>query len=419
MSNKNADILQVEKYLAGKLDARAMHELERKALADPLLYDALEGHSKAGMTSANLDDLNTRLQQRIAPPKVRMLNFTVLAMAASVLMVLTLGGIWLFNKNTPEQQSVAMADKTSVTPSPLTKSPEISINNDSLLALNTPATTFSKPQSHRSLSKPTKLSSDPSLARVNDAPLAFTIETDEGHHAPAPTMDNRDSVPLDELLVMGMNKAKKADMPASNSNITSRLAGVRARQSAEDKVISGKVVSGQDGAPLPGVSISVSGHPTIIQTDANGVFKIPGDSAANLKLNYVGFESRSLKVQPGTSPDVIAMEPANSSLNEVVVTGYGVSKKRKTTAQPKEGWERYQEYLNANAVSPDGKEITVRVDFSVSADGSFSDFKTSAERNTLLQQQAIELVKNGPRWIGNSNGKLQKASVKIKFRKAG
>lgn len=417
MSNKDADILQVEKYLAGELDARAMHELERKALADPFLYDALEGHGKAGMTNANMDELNFRLQQRIAPPKVRKLNFTVLAMAASVLVVLTLGGIWILNENTSEKNSLTLADKTSVTPSPLTNKPEILINKDSLLAMNQPIATLSRPQSHRQVSKQTDLT-EPSLARINDAPLAFKIETDEGNHSPAPATDHRDSVPLDELLVMGMAKAKGKDIQAVNSNVTGRLAGVIARQSPENKMISGKVVSEQDGTPLPGVSVRVSGNPVIIQTDANGAFEIPADSAANLKLNYIGFNSRSLKLQPGTSPSIISMEPANSSLNEVVVVGYGASKKRKLEAQPSGGWERYQQYLNASAVSPDGKEVTVLVNFTVGFDGSLNDFETNARKDNPLQQKAIDLIENGPRWFGNSNGKAQKVTVKIKFHKA-
>lgn len=418
MSNKNADILQVEKYLAGELDALAMHELERRALADPFLYDALEGHGKAGMTNANMEELNLRLQQRIASAKVRRLNFNVIAMAASIVVILTLGGIWIVNKTTPEKTSFTLADKTSVTQSPLADKPEILFNKDSLLALNKPVTTFNRPQSHRSLSKPTELT-EPSLARMNNAPLAFSIETDEGNHAPAPAIDNRDSVPLDEMLVMGMAKAKKEDMQAVNKSITGRLAGVASRQSVKDNVISGKVVNGQDGTPLPGVSVNIEGTNKIAQTDAQGVFKIPADSTAtDVKLNYVGFNSKSAKMTPGASLSVIVMEPVNSSLNEVVVVGYGASKKRKVSAQPRDGWKLYQQYLNDNAVSPDGKEATVRVSFSVSPDGSLNGLETNAGKNNELQQKAIEFIENGPDWIGNSNGKVQKVTVKIKFHKA-
>ena len=43
MSKHRDDIMQIKKYLAGQLDARAMHQLERRALDDPFLADALEG----------------------------------------------------------------------------------------------------------------------------------------------------------------------------------------------------------------------------------------------------------------------------------------------------------------------------------------------------------------------------------------
>ena len=46
--SREKDILQIRKYLNGELDAAAMHELERRALDDPFLADAIEGFEHAG-----------------------------------------------------------------------------------------------------------------------------------------------------------------------------------------------------------------------------------------------------------------------------------------------------------------------------------------------------------------------------------
>ena len=59
------DIIQIRKYLNGELNARAMHELERRALDDPFLADALEGFEHAPPDQeGNLAELTDRLRQR-------------------------------------------------------------------------------------------------------------------------------------------------------------------------------------------------------------------------------------------------------------------------------------------------------------------------------------------------------------------
>ena len=43
---------------------------------------------------------------------------------------------------------------------------------------------------------------------------------------------------------------------------------------AQDKTVSGKVTSSDDGSPLPGVSITVKGTTRGASTDESGVYKI-------------------------------------------------------------------------------------------------------------------------------------------------
>jgi len=46
VSKKETDILLIRKYLNGELDARAMHELERRSLDDPFLMEAMQGYEQ-------------------------------------------------------------------------------------------------------------------------------------------------------------------------------------------------------------------------------------------------------------------------------------------------------------------------------------------------------------------------------------
>lgn len=105
MSAKRNDISQINKYLQGKLDAKAMHQLERDAHDDPFLMDALEGYEKAGLDQqTNLTELAVRIKKRIADEKKRsVLLWRVLPIAASVLIMLG-AGYWFFKPGTTQLQ---------------------------------------------------------------------------------------------------------------------------------------------------------------------------------------------------------------------------------------------------------------------------------------------------------------------------
>lgn len=120
MSVNKPDISLIEKYLNGELDARAMHELERQALDDPFLADALEGYAqKQGSSVAHLQELNRRLQQRIQPESKRLGLLTKLSMAATVLIFVSIGSwYWLFNQPSASVEDTPTADKTEVVKTP-------------------------------------------------------------------------------------------------------------------------------------------------------------------------------------------------------------------------------------------------------------------------------------------------------------
>ena len=94
------DIIQVRKYLNGELNARAMHELERRALDDPFLADALEGFEHASADQqANLAELTNRLHQRTEKKIRKIIPWIPLSAAASIIVVLGAGIWFISNRN--------------------------------------------------------------------------------------------------------------------------------------------------------------------------------------------------------------------------------------------------------------------------------------------------------------------------------
>jgi TonB-dependent starch-binding outer membrane protein SusC len=100
---------------------------------------------------------------------------------------------------------------------------------------------------------------------------------------------------------------------------------------AQDRIISGKVTSSEDGSPLPGVSVSVKGTTQGTTTGIDGSYKIGVNSNSTLLFSFVGFTNREIKV--GTQSAInLELKATSSDLDEVVVIGYGVQKKSKLTS---------------------------------------------------------------------------------------
>ncbi len=95
--------------------------------------------------------------------------------------------------------------------------------------------------------------------------------------------------------------------------------------------VTGKV-SGNDGKPLAGVTVSIKGNNTgTAMTDSSGVFQIqvPGGDET-LLFTYVGFTDQEANLQNRTSIE-ITMVPASKSLDDIVVIGYGSVKRKDLT----------------------------------------------------------------------------------------
>jgi TonB-dependent starch-binding outer membrane protein SusC len=100
---------------------------------------------------------------------------------------------------------------------------------------------------------------------------------------------------------------------------------------AQDRVVSGKVTSADDGSTLPGVNVVVKGSTTGSVTDADGSYKItvPG-SGGTLIFSFIGMVSQEVEIGDKTNIDVVLTSDV-TQLSEVVVIGYGVQEKRKLT----------------------------------------------------------------------------------------
>ncbi len=90
-------------------------------------------------------------------------------------------------------------------------------------------------------------------------------------------------------------------------------------------------VKDANGDPLPGVNILVVGTTSGTQTDFDGNFTLSVAADAVLEFSYIGFTTQQVAVNGQTTINVVLQEDA-TSLDEVVVVGYGSQTKKEVTS---------------------------------------------------------------------------------------
>ena len=99
---------------------------------------------------------------------------------------------------------------------------------------------------------------------------------------------------------------------------------------SQEKTLTGLVTSEGDNSPLPGVSVTILNTPKGVQTDFDGKFTIKVKNGDVLQFSYLGFKSLAVIIDGQKTLNVILTEDV-SSLDEIIVVGYGTQKKSHLT----------------------------------------------------------------------------------------
>lgn len=408
----------IEAYWQGRLDARAMHALEKAALEDPFLADAMEGYrlqweSEKQPAAAHLGDLKARLEKRIAARPRKRLAWWKPAIAASLL--LTAGTLaWL--RWQAAQKSGLPATEIAVAP----------VAKDTAAVINVPGLADSLPLSAPSIAlgekRPATAGTVKDRLHEQEAPEAgFTPSA----AAPAPMAAPKTSDALETAADMNRAIAREKEEQVIDPD---KAAAYRNSGRAQGKIATNTVrgmVRDENAAPVPGVAIElrnqVSGLKVSTVTNDKGEYQInyPAQpDTTELAATVAGYTPLAKKL-PGPDSNAIInfnLMPGENALDEVVVVGYGVEKK-KATAGPVNGWSGFQQYVRDSArVPPSLRSLhgTVELEFNISSKGEMSGFRIKRSLHPLLDAEAIRLVKEGPAWE-NRKRKRTRIRTSVQF----
>jgi len=129
-----------------------------------------------------------------------------------------------------------------------------------------------------------------------------------------------------------------------------------AQVSFAQKTVSGKVISGEDNSEVPGVNVAIKGTSSGTITDFEGNYSLSVPDGAVLMFSFVGFQPQEVTVGTQSTINVTLM-PDIKQLEELVVVGYGVQKKKDLTGSAVKVGE---EDFNAGPITSPLQKLTGR-----------------------------------------------------------
>ena len=131
-------------------------------------------------------------------------------------------------------------------------------------------------------------------------------------------------------IILGLSAALCMPSAFSYANASDPVAGELVQSVQQGRTVTGKIID-DTGEPLIGVSVLVKGTTVGTITDFDGNYSLEVPSGKHiLVISYIGYKTQDITVGKSNQLN-IKMEADTQALDEVVVVGYGVMKKRDLT----------------------------------------------------------------------------------------
>jgi TonB family protein len=361
----------IQRYVQGKLSAAEMHAMEKAALDDPFLADAMEGMQQAftehkeSLVTGQLQQLQQQFNARTnRPAKVMAFKpFRYWQAAAAAAVVLIISGVWLFNldrDSVAEKQVVPVIAKTEERPLPQQQAPptvaeakdQTTVAADSVKPLDVTANTdqrrgdadkkvitykfkTSAPKKENSYSYSTTTTGNAPATVANpqlNDPDKYFAQTEKKET----TIVGRNidfapvaapSIPVVTKSIRSDDEKAKAQEREAETELITIAKNVKLKKAAsKDKNLSGFIkgqVTDPFNNPVANAYVQVQLQKAAnnhllnnLTTDKWGYFKIPvSDSVVDVAVNVSGYGTQNFTLQNNAALNQLQLQPANYSNN--------------------------------------------------------------------------------------------------------
>jgi TonB family protein len=443
----------IEKYRRGELTPQESHDLEKKALQDPFLADAIEGAESISandfsddiaelkssiafqseersvvsyerMAAAPSSSMRVAVEKELTPISPKKVNKWIwpLRVAASVLIICFV--FLVANRLIPKQGKGNLAIKKE-------KAKPADIDTLSMVQnkvnSNLTKSTEEKPQ-QLSTAKPTiAVKHKPENAVVKKDDNKGVILSDAVDNTKATEVTADVELKKVESIAAAEQPTPVVKMEAPREAAEAELKK-KSLGNTSARLIKGQVISDEDGTPIPGVNVIVNGTKIGAVTDMDGNYQLPEvDADQKLTFSFIGYVSQEVPV--ANQKDInVKLGLDVSQLSEIVVVGYGSQKDTDeepvtVSASPAGGLKAFNKYLDDSMRYPiEALELNIKgkvvVQFTVGTDGSLNDFIVKKSIGHGCDEEVIRLVKEGPAWSPTTEDNVAVESnvlVKLRF----
>ncbi|MDB5157535.1 MAG: SusC/RagA family TonB-linked outer membrane protein [Mucilaginibacter sp.] len=315
---KNNNIQKIDKYLKGKLDNKAMHQIEREAQDDPFFTDALDGYEKEGSFSAdNFSDLKSRLRKRVAEKqRNKLLLWRIMPVAACLLLMIG-AGYWFFAHKQHRLQYANnippvthKAQPEPVAPAATSKGAnKITVEKPAYIVKNEPIKKAAPVVDILKKMQRVKVDSNGKIAAKGNENLIARLNAKE--------------------FTGGSVREAMKKLPrdiAEKTQVVDNYRDQVAKAAPGTITITGKILDAKTGEALSGTTIGTGGK-GLIQADVNGSYKLTVSDTATLSFNEIGYSGQAVKLKPGQKNLDVNLITDGKALSETVIRGY-VSRKK-------------------------------------------------------------------------------------------
>jgi hypothetical protein len=454
---KKYSAFDIEKYHTGKLSAKEMHDMEKAALEDSFLADAIEGYALAGVNvNEDIKELKKRLAEKtegaaVLPiDKNRNNNFRLLRVAAMLVFIAGAGLLiyqFGFNKKASDiaetkTETIGPANNSATPTSPsgtITDSTFVQPASPGETNLNKKEVAKSKDNTATGgqLKDLTITTAEPTMAMPKPANSDAVVENNT---IPVVTAQKRtlakETAISKEITVNNNAASGRAAQQTETDNNERAIVSSRKAEEQNDRSISNQIsnvfqgrVTDPSNKGVPFANITNLSNKATTYTDADGYFKLTNaDSVLNIQVSSIGFENTTTQIRNNVANSQVILQENKNNLSEVVVVGYQKpnaaarrrdANKNKVEPVPYAGWDNYDTYLANNLHVPEdfkGKQTansSVELSFEINRNGVPVKIRIEKSLCSSCDKEAIRLVKEGPKWKRNSPNSRTKITVKF------
>ena len=417
-----------ERYYKGSMPDSERHALEKAALDDPFLQDALDGYAFAADPLPTLENLRQQLQVTNKPEAklvwFRQKNFQRLIRVAAILLIMVSLTFVLFN-NKDENPTLANNTTQHKIAGPDTAATKAAAN------LTITATDGAGNQVQTKL----PLFNQPSTQQPSE--ITYINDTKSSGYK---INENLEDSSLNDLIVLNRKaEAKEKGIPQLSTN---ELATEPTTIRIPATIIRGPVIN-QQGIPVANARINDPINNQVIATDNNGNFELNNSRKTNnvaVDVNAAGYIATNSNLNNNASNRIVLQTESQAKDDSEIVAAalpkkkfmantpdsiikeelpgyFNMNRVALMSVSPLAGWDAFNDFIETNlktAANIGSKaKGNVVLSFSLNEIGNALNIVVKKSLDASCDAEAIRFIQNAPPF--KRNKRFGKIEAVIKF----